>query len=88
MSTAPDVSRDQARSALLDFLATIARPGSSPHSVDDDDNLIDVGVIDSLAMLHIIMYLEQEYGVDLASRGIDPGVLVSVSGILDCVSEP
>jgi len=77
---------DRTRSALIAFLSTIARPGRSPDTVNDGDNLIDVGIIDSLAMLHIIMYLEREHAISLTQSGIDPGELVSISGILDCIA--
>lgn len=86
MSADPDTARAQARPALLDFLSTIALPGVAVDALDDDDNLIEAGAIDSLSMLHVIMYLEQDHGVSLMVSGIDPGELVTLGGILRAIS--
>ncbi len=77
--------RQQARQALIIFLRAIARPGSSLDEADDHTNLIDDGLIDSLALIQIIQYLEQEYGLNLQACGIDPNDLSTVAGILAAV---
>jgi acyl carrier protein len=73
---------DRTRAALVRFIGTIARPGQSAEGLADDRNLIDAGVIDSLAMVQVILYLEKEHGVDLLKAGFDPAELASVAGIL------
>ena len=78
--------RDTTRCDLIEFLGTIARPGSRLGAIGDDDNLVDAGVIDSLAVIHIIMYLESVHGLNLATSGIDPTDILSVGGILDAVA--
>lgn len=74
------------RAALIRFLGTIARSGQSVDNVADDQNLIDSGVIDSLAMVQIIVYLEREHGADLLAVGFDPAALASVGGILKAIA--
>ncbi len=69
------------RQKLRDYLAGIARPGRSLTDLADDDNLFDAGVLDSLAVIQIILYLEQQ-GVDLAASGIAPEQLGTIAGIL------
>lgn len=73
------------REELVRFLGTIARPGQSLDGVSDDVNLIDAGVIDSLAMVQIIVHLEQSHAVDLLAGGIDPAELSSIGGILRAI---
>lgn len=73
------------REDLLIFLAKIVRPGIDPSAFDDDTNLIDIGVMDSLAVIQIISYLEQDYQLNLQAGGIDPSDLGSVSGILSSI---
>ena len=73
------------REDLIDFLSTIARPGRPIDGADDNTNLIDAGVIDSLALIQIIQYLEQEYGLNLQACGIDPNDLSTIAGILAAV---
>lgn len=77
---------DGTRAALVRFIGTIARPGQSAEGLADDRNLIDAGIIDSLAMVQIIVHLEQEHGVDLLKAGFDPAELASVAGILKVIA--
>ena len=48
--------------------------------------MVESGLIDSLALLQIVTYLEQAYGVDFSERGIDPEDLRSVNSILDLIA--
>lgn len=70
---------------LIEFLHTIRRPDRSLDTVDEKEGLIRSGLIDSLAILEIIEYLEQEYGVDFSARGVDPGEMGSLASILDLI---
>ena len=78
--------RDRVRSELIEFLGTIARPDSQFDKLANDDNLVDAGVIDSLAVIHIIMYLESAHGVNLAASNIDPTDILSIGGVLDAIA--
>ncbi len=70
------------RDDLLAFLRTIQRPGRRLEDASDDRSLVDAGLIDSLATLEIIQYLERVHGLDLAARGLDPAEIGTISGIL------
>ncbi len=74
------------REELVGFLNTVARPGCQVEEIEDDSNLIDAGIIDSLALIQIIFYLEQEYDLHLQALGIDPGDLGSINGILAAIA--
>lgn len=76
---------DGTRATLVRFLGTILRSGQTLDGVADEQNLIDAGVIDSLAMVQIIVHLEQDHGVDLRMGNIDPAALASVAGILKVI---
>ena len=82
---APPTTRAQRAAALLQFLRTIKRPGRALDGVAEDVSLVTAGLIDSLAVLGIVTYLEETYGIDFVERGVDPGDLVSVGGILDLI---
>jgi acyl carrier protein len=73
------------RAELIRFLGTIARSGQTLEGVADDQNLVDAGVIDSLAMVQIIVHLEQDHGVNLLAGRVDPAELSSVAGILKVI---
>ena len=72
----------QIRIEVLQFLGTIARPGQRISDLNDNENLIEAGIIDSLSLVHIILYLESQHGVDLQLSGIDPTEIGSVAGML------
>jgi acyl carrier protein len=76
----------QRKSDLILFLRTIQRPDSPLQEIDGDLSLVESGLIDSLALLQIITYLEQTYDIDFREKGIDPGELRSVNAILEFVA--
>lgn len=76
----------EARQHLIEFLNSIAKPGTRVDSEADDTNLIQQGLIDSFAVIQIISYLEQEHAVDLHALGVDPTSLSSIAGILAAIS--
>lgn len=78
-------SREERTRALLAFLRTIQKPGAPIEDVGADVSLVEAGLIDSLAVLEIVSYLESTYGLDFAEAGIDPGDLTTIGGILEMV---
>ena len=79
--------REQRRLALLQFLRTIQKAGMPVESLADTDRLVATGLIDSLAILQIVMYLETTYGIDFSIRGVSPEELGSIGGILDLIEQ-
>ena len=77
---------EQKKTDLISFLRTIQRPDFPLHEIDGDLSLVESGLIDSLALLQIITYLEQTYDIDFREKGIDPGELRSVNAILEFVA--
>jgi len=76
----------QRKGNLINFLRTIQRPDCPLQEIDGELSLVESGLIDSLALLQIITYLEQTYGIDFSEKGIDPGELRSVNAILEFVA--
>jgi acyl carrier protein len=79
------MDRAAVRAELIEFLNSVVRPGQDVTGVDDEINLIDSGVMDSLALIQIISYLEQTHNLLLYKLGIDPSDLGSVNGILNAI---
>ena len=71
------------RDQLVDFIRTIARPDSDLEAIGDDQNLVEAGVVDSLAVVQMIVYLETEHRLNIAA--VDPAELVSIQGILNVI---
>lgn len=79
--------RETRRQALLGFLRTIQKAGRPVESLSDTDRLVASGLIDSLAILQIVTYLETTYGIDFSIRGVSPEELGSIGGILDLIEQ-
>ncbi|MBL8395810.1 MAG: hypothetical protein JNK99_13860 [Candidatus Accumulibacter sp.] len=79
--------RQQWRQHLEQFLRTIQKPGRPLESLGQSDGLVSSGLIDSLALVQIVLYLEETYGIDFAARGFDPDRLASMASILDLIEE-
>ena len=79
------MDRQRRKADLTQFLRTIQRPDSPIEEIGEGQSLVESGLIDSLAVLQIVLYLEQTYKIDFREKGIDPGDLQSVGGILDLI---
>lgn len=75
------------RDELVRFLESVVRPGQDIGQWSDQTNLVDAGVMDSLALIQIIYYLESEHALELHTLGIDPSQLTSIDGILQAISK-
>ena len=77
--------RQRHRERVLEFLRTIQKPDRPLDTVAETDSLVERGLIDSLALLEIVAFLEEQYRIDFATIGLEPDQLTSVSGILDLI---
>jgi acyl carrier protein len=77
--------RQRHRERLIEFLRTIQKPDRPLDMVAETDSLVASGLIDSLALLEIVAFLEEQYRIDFAAIGLEPDQLTSVSGILDLI---
>jgi acyl carrier protein len=78
---------EQRRQGLLQFLRSIQKAGVPVETLSDDARLVQSGLIDSLAILQIVMYLEATYGLDFSTRGVSPEELGSIGGILGLIEQ-
>jgi hypothetical protein len=79
--------RSQRRQELLAFLRSIQKAGQPVDDLGDDDRLVGSGLIDSLAILQIVMWLETTHGLDFSVRGVSPEELGSIGGILGVIEQ-
>lgn len=79
--------RAEVAAGLKAFLATIQKPNRPIAEIAETDGLVASGLIDSLAVVQIVMYLESAHGIDFAASGIDPERLASIASITDLIME-
>lgn len=73
---------------LRDLLLSLLKPaidqaGITSEQLDDSFNLVESGLLDSIAFLNLITNIEQKLGVELALFDVDPQRLTSVGGLLE-----
>ncbi len=73
--------------SLRQFLRTIQKPGKPVESLALDDHLVGSGLVDSLAIMQIVVYLEENYGIDFAASGFDPDRLATMGSIVALIEE-
>ena len=67
-----NASREHLLGDLMRFLRTIQKPNRPVESLGLDERLVASGLVDSLAIMQIVVYLEENYGIDFAASGLDP----------------
>lgn len=55
--------------------------GQAPKGFNDDYDLIDAGIIDSLAIINTVNYLEKQYGITFDDGDIVPEHFISVNAL-------
>ena len=79
--------RAQLLSDLKAFLRTIQKPNRPVDSVGIDEPLVASGLVDSLAIMQIVVYLEEQHGIDFAASGFDPDRLRTMGSIVALIEE-
>ena len=77
----------QVLDALRQFLRTIQKPGVVVESLGLDDPLVASGLLDSLAIMQIVVYLEETYGIDFSASGFDPERLAMMGSIVALIEQ-
>lgn len=72
--------------ALIEQSWQTQRSGPLP-AISDDDNLFDIGVVDSLLMMEIVVVVEDCCQVMIDFMSIDPEVFFTLGGILTASQE-
>lgn len=58
-------THESIKAAVKDYVLREFLPGESPDSLDDTTPLITGGVLDSIATVKLIAFLEEQYGIQI-----------------------
>jgi acyl carrier protein len=78
---------DNVRAGVRRFILETFLVGEPPESLQDSTSLLTTGIISSLAMLDLVAFLENEYGVTFLQDDLSPDRLDSVDLIVRLVRE-
>ena len=62
---------DAIKQDIKDFIMGEFLPGENPDELTDTTPLISGGILDSIATLKLVMYVEEKYGVNLEPHEVD-----------------
>jgi acyl carrier protein len=74
-----------AESTIKSFILKEFLPGEDPDALEDTTPLMSSGVLDSLATLKLITFLEQEFGVKIEAHEADEEHFETINDICQLV---
>lgn len=73
---------DAVKNRIKDFIMAEFLPGEDPAELTDDTPLISGGILDSIATLQLVMFIEQTYGVTFAPHEVDKDNLDTLARLM------
>lgn len=70
---------------VKDYILTTFLPGEDPQALTATTPLITSGILDSLATLDLVAFLEKQYGVEFAANEVDVSRLGTLNDIVRVV---
>lgn len=77
---------DEIRRVVSDYILTHFLPGEDPSELTDDTPLITGGVLDSIATLKLVVFLEDRFGVTVEAHEAGVENLDSVGQIAGLIA--
>jgi acyl carrier protein len=69
------------KAALKQFILTEFLPGEDPNELTETTPLITGGILDSIATLKLVMFVEERFGVILQAHETDAEYLDNIAAI-------
>jgi acyl carrier protein len=69
---------DHIKQTVKEFILSEFLPGEDPAELTDATPLITGGVLDSIATLKLVLFLEEKYAITLEAHEVDPEHLDTV----------
>lgn len=76
---------DDVESAVTDYILTEFLPGAGRDELTDTTPLVTGGILNSLATLKLVMFLEERYKIELQSHETDADHMNTIADICSLV---
>ena len=76
---------DALLATIRDFIMREFVPGQSPDRITPELNLLETGILDSLAVVHLVDFLEELCGTSVASSEVNPNTIGSLNKMVQFV---
>ena len=80
--TRPDAAM---RSQVRDYVLREFLPGEQPSNLGDETPLITAGILDSIAAVQLVTFLEEHFAVEFAASDVSIDNLDTIDRIVSCV---
>jgi acyl carrier protein len=77
---------EQIKSTIKDYILNEFLPGEDPAELTDTTTLISGGILDSLATLKLVTFLEEKYGVEFQPHELGAEYMDTIPAIVKLVS--
>ncbi len=55
------------------------------HEIQEDEDIFDLGFVNSLFAMQLVMFIEKEFGVTIANEDLEPENFKSINTIYDLI---
>ena len=76
---------DDIKTVIKDVILKEFLPGEDPYELTDTTPLITGGILDSIATLKLVMFIEERYGISLQAHEVDAEHLDTISQIAQLI---
>jgi acyl carrier protein len=80
------MSTEEIIQSVKQFILTSFLPGEDPQALTNSTQLITGGILDSLATLELVSFLEEKYGIQLEAHEVDASRIGTLSAIAELVT--
>lgn len=81
----PSVSTDEIRSAVRTYILEEFLPGEEPSALTDTTPLVSGGILDSIASVKFVSFLEERFGVRFEAHEISVDYLDTIDLVVKTV---
>ncbi len=74
------------KSVVKDFILREFLPGEDPNELTDSTPLITGGILDSIATVKLVLFLETQFGVTVQAHETDPQYLDTIASIAQLIN--
>lgn len=66
---------------VRNYILSVHLPGENPDMLSNDDDLLDMGILDSMAIMQLVGHLEKHYSITVPTEEIDPANFESINAL-------
>jgi acyl carrier protein len=72
---------------LKEFITNELISERSPRAIEEDDNLMGLGLIDSMGVLQLSAFIEEEFGIEISPEEFTPDNFRSIATIAELIKK-